>query len=83
MSPRVNVVKSQGSTWTCDYRMAGGNIREEETFSSTLLSSVTEDLQIKLTKESGVWVAESIEHPTLDLGSGRNRRVVGLSPMSE
>lgn len=51
MSTRVDDVKSQGSPWTCDYRMGGGNRGEEETFSSTLLGSVPGDLQIKLTKD--------------------------------
>ena len=28
----------------------------------------------------GTWVAQSITHPTLDFGSGRDPRVVGLGP---
>ena len=30
----------------------------------------------------GAWVAQSVECPTLDFGSGRDLRVVGLSPAS-
>ena len=51
MSTRVNVVKSQGSTWTCVYGIGGGNRGEEETFSSTLLGSETGNVQVKLTKD--------------------------------
>ena len=30
----------------------------------------------------GTWGAQSVEHPTLDFGSGHDPRVVGLSPAS-
>ena len=30
----------------------------------------------------GVWVAQSVEHLTLDFGSGHDPRVMGLSPTS-
>ena len=30
----------------------------------------------------GTWVAQSVEYPTLDFGSGHDLRVVGLSPTS-
>jgi len=29
----------------------------------------------------GVWVAQSVKHPTLDFGLGRDLMVVGLSPV--
>ena len=29
----------------------------------------------------GAWVAQSVERPTLDFGSGRDPRAVGLSPV--
>lgn len=41
MSTRVNVVESRGSPWTRDYGTGRGNRGGEETFSSTLLDSVT------------------------------------------
>ena len=31
---------------------------------------------------SGTWVAQSVERPTLDFGSGHDSRVVKLSPAS-
>ena len=51
MCTKVNVVKSQGSTWICVYGIDGGNRVEEETFSSTLLGSETGNVQDKLTKD--------------------------------
>lgn len=35
--------------------------------------------QKKRVNDGGVWVAQSVERPTLDFGSGHDLRVVGLS----
>jgi len=32
--------------------------------------------------ERGTWVAQSVEHPTFDFGSGHDLRVLGSSPES-
>ena len=50
MSTSVNVVKSQVSTWTCVYRIDGGNKGKEETSPPNLLGSETGNVQVKLTK---------------------------------
>ena len=33
-------------------------------------------------RRRGAWVAQSVEHLTLDLGSGHDPKVVGSSPVS-
>ena len=37
---------------------------------------------MKNTDSGGTWVAESVERPTLDFGSGHDPRVVGSGPSS-
>jgi len=37
---------------------------------------------IKLTDAWGTWVAQSVEHPSLDSGSGHDVRFVGSSAVS-
>ena len=38
--------------------------------------------RIKKKETWGTWMAQSVEHPTLDFGSGHDLRVLGSSPTS-
>ena len=39
-------------------------------------------LRLEIKKYRDAWVAQSVEHPTLDFGSGLDPRVLGSSPTS-
>ena len=48
---------------------------------SLLMSDIEQKLSLKM-KTQGAWVAQSVEHLTLDFSSGHDPRVVGFSPAS-
>ena len=47
---------------------------------SLSLSKINIKIFLLIIKIRGVWVAQSVEHPTLDFSSGRDSRIVGSSP---
>ena len=54
---------------------------------NTIFARIKEQFGLSLSKLTfktigrGAWVARSVERPTLDLGSGHDPRVVGVSPV--
>ena len=60
-------------------KVEDGNDQSE---SITRLSTSRKWLMYKIYHDSrGVWVAKSVEHLTLDFGSGDDHRVMGLTPV--
>ena len=44
------------------------------------MCSFKNNFHIKKEYSQGTWVAQSVGHPTLDLGSGHDLKVVGIKP---
>ena len=56
--------------------------RNEDRLRGLLIKIKQINIHIKGVSKGGTWVAQVVEHPTLDFSSGHDLRVVGLSPMS-
>ena len=60
-----------------------GHIKSVVKYLAIVCYQVTEEiLTEKEILSGGAWVAQVVQHPTLDLGSGDDPRGVGSSPMS-